>query len=184
MRIFLSLFIFFFLSQCGKPKTVFICGDHVCVNKNEAEQYFEDNLSIEVKIIDKNVKEEIDLVELNLNKNLEGTKKVKIFTKNNTKKNLRTLSNDEKNKIKNDVKKKAKEKKLLNKKIVKKQKSKKFQKKQSKNTKAEMNVNNNIKKIEIVDVCTLIDDCNIDEISKFLLKKGNKDKFPDITIRQ
>ena len=42
-----------------------ICGDHVCLNKTEAEQYFEENLSIEVKIIDKN-KKEFDLVEINL----------------------------------------------------------------------------------------------------------------------
>ena len=38
---------------CNKPKTVLICGDHVCVNKAEAEQYFEENLTLEVKIVDK-----------------------------------------------------------------------------------------------------------------------------------
>ena len=47
------IFLIFFLSNCSKPKTVLICGDHVCVNKAEAEQYFEENLSIEVKIINK-----------------------------------------------------------------------------------------------------------------------------------
>ena len=57
------------LANCSKPKTVLICGDHVCVNKAEAEQFFEENLSIEVKIIDKKkTKPEINLVELNLNK--------------------------------------------------------------------------------------------------------------------
>ena len=43
-----------------------ICGDHVCVNKTEAKQYFEENLSLEVKIIDTQNKNEIDLVQLNL----------------------------------------------------------------------------------------------------------------------
>ena len=38
-----------FLAACSKPKTVLICGDHICVNQTEAEQYFEENLSIEVK---------------------------------------------------------------------------------------------------------------------------------------
>ena len=38
---------------CNKQKTVLICGDHVCVNKAEAEQYFEENLTLEVKVIDK-----------------------------------------------------------------------------------------------------------------------------------
>ena len=47
------LLIFMFLLNCSKSKTVLICGDHVCVNKAEAKQYFEDNLTLEVKIIDK-----------------------------------------------------------------------------------------------------------------------------------
>ena len=46
----------FILVSCSKPKTVLICGDHICVNKAEAEQYFEENLTIEVKIIDKKKK--------------------------------------------------------------------------------------------------------------------------------
>ena len=29
-----------------------ICGDHICINNKEAKKYFEENLSIEVKIID------------------------------------------------------------------------------------------------------------------------------------
>ena len=30
------------LSNCSKPKTVLICGDHVCINKAEANQYFQE----------------------------------------------------------------------------------------------------------------------------------------------
>ena len=48
--IYLALILLLF--GCNKPKTVLICGDHICVNKDEAKQYFEENLSIEVKIID------------------------------------------------------------------------------------------------------------------------------------
>jgi len=51
MKKVLIILSFFFLHQCNKPKIVVICGDHVCVNKTEAEQYFEENLSIEVKIV-------------------------------------------------------------------------------------------------------------------------------------
>ena len=64
-----------FLANCSKPKTVLICGDHVCVNKTEAEQYFQENLSIEVKVVDKKINNEIDLVELNLKENQNGKKK-------------------------------------------------------------------------------------------------------------
>ena len=68
------LFFFLVLSMygCNKPKTVLICGDHVCVNKAEAEQYFEENLTLEVKIIDKKRSKEDNLVELNLNSNSES----------------------------------------------------------------------------------------------------------------
>lgn len=45
-----------FITSCSKPKTAFICGDHVCVNKKEAEQYFEKNLTIEVQLLDKKKK--------------------------------------------------------------------------------------------------------------------------------
>ena len=62
------LLIFMFLLNCSKSKTVLICGDHVCVNKAEANQYFEENLSIEVKVIEKKTRKSFDLVELNLNK--------------------------------------------------------------------------------------------------------------------
>ena len=53
MRKILYLFFIIFLSNCSKPKTVLICGDHVCINKAEANQYFEENLTIEIKIINK-----------------------------------------------------------------------------------------------------------------------------------
>ncbi len=44
------------------------------------------------------------------------------------------------------------------------------------------NVNKN--KMLVEDVCTIIEKCSIDEISKYLIKEGKKKKFPDITIRQ
>ena len=89
MRYLILIFLFFI--GCTKPNTVFICGDHICVNKTEAEQYFEDNLSLEVKIIEKE-KKKINLVELNLNTNSRGEKKINIFSKKETSENLKTLS--------------------------------------------------------------------------------------------
>ena len=72
MKYTILISLIFFLVSCGKPKTVLICGDHACVNKAEAEQFFEENLTIEVKVVDKNIKEKIDLVELNLNDKQDG----------------------------------------------------------------------------------------------------------------
>ena len=79
MRFIILIFIFVILSHCSKPKTVLICGDHICINKAEAEQFFEENLSIEVKIIKPKTKKQIDLIELNLNDNISGKREVKAF---------------------------------------------------------------------------------------------------------
>ena len=71
MKYIVLFILILFVTNCSKPKTVLICGDHICINKSEAEQYFEENLTIEVKIVGKKIKEELDLVQLNL---LENTK--------------------------------------------------------------------------------------------------------------
>ena len=46
-----------------------------------------------------------------------------------------------------------------------------------------INKKDNNKSINLVDVCTILEKCSIDEISKYLLDQGKKD-FPDLTIRQ
>ena len=112
MKYALLVITFLFLASCSKPKTVLICGDHVCVNKAEAEEFFKENLSIEVKVIDKEVKDEINLVELNLKENQNGKKKISILSKKNTKKDLKILSDEEISNIKKKLKKKVKKKKL------------------------------------------------------------------------
>ena len=86
-------------------------------------------------------------------------------------------------------KKKNKEK-LNNKKIKTKRKVKKSN---TIDVKIDNNINqkisNNIKTVnkptqEIMDICTILKDCSIDEISKYLINKGKKDNFPDITARE
>ena len=133
----LFIFLFFFIVNCSNTKTVLICGDHVCINKNEAEQYFEENLSLEVKIIDKTEKNKIDLVELNLKSNEKNTKTVSITEKDNTNKEIKILTNDEIKKKKAQLKNrerlnKIKDKNNKPKKLKKVQKNKIKNKKQKK----------------------------------------------------
>ena len=45
-------------------------------------------------------------------------------------------------------------------------------------------INVNKPRKNVVDVCTIIEKCNIDEISKYLLNRKKKNKFPDITLRE
>ena len=182
MKVFFLIMIFLFMANCNKPKTVLICGDHVCINKKEAKQYFEENLSIEVKIIDKKNKIEEDLVELNLYNPDENKKKISILAKKNSNEPLRTLSNEEKSEIIKNIKINEKNKKIA-KKIIKKENN-------YKNTNIgndkEIKINrNNMNKASrnVVDICTIIKKCNIEEISKFLLNQGRDKDYPDITKR-
>ena len=176
MRFVLIFLMIFLVTHCNKPKTVLICGDHVCINKDEAEQFFNEKHTLEVKIINKKVKEEIDLVELNLKENIKGKKEVQVFSKKGTKKKVKILSNKEKNEIRKIIKNKKKEKKI--------KQTKKMKKIDLENkTTSKNNVNKN-KKIDVVDVCTIVKKCNIEEISKYLIDKGKDKKFPDITTRQ
>ena len=53
MKKIIPFLIILLIYGCNRQEIVHICGDHVCINKAEAKQYFEDNLSLEVKIVDK-----------------------------------------------------------------------------------------------------------------------------------
>merc|ERR1711991_1299849 len=70
----------------GKPQTILICGDHKCVNKAEAEQYFKENLSLEVQIITKDKQASYNLVDLNL---ANEERNIKVI-KNKNKKEVKT----------------------------------------------------------------------------------------------
>jgi len=133
--IFLMFFLMFY--GCNKPKTVLICGDHICINKAEAEQYFEENLTLEVKIIDKDINrsKNIDLVEVNLQSNKDGGKKVTISNKKQTNKKLKVLSKKE---IKNKKKEIKNKNKVLKKEIKKVQLMNKDKLKNSKNDKKQL----------------------------------------------
>ena len=188
MRLIIFFFIIFTIQSCSKPRTVLICGDHICINKSEAEKYFEENLSLEVKIIDNKKKDNIDLVQLNLQRNNVNKKMVSIKKKDKTSQQIKTLTKSEIKTIKSKLKKQKGDKKIAKKTNDNKQLGKKLS--------ATNKTSNNepIKKIEInkkknttakiIDVCTIVKKCSIDEISKFLIKEGNKKKFPNISIRE
>ena len=185
--------MFIFLIGCSKSKTVLICGDHICINNKEAEQYFEENLSLEVKILDKEKKNKVDLVQLNLKRNTDNVRKVSIYKKDSTKKKIRSLSNKEIKKIKSDIKRKEKNKKNSalkpknDKKISKNNTRKNFNDNKLKNKddlKKKAKIKNNQNFREVADVCNIINKCNIREISKFLIDQNKKKPFPDITVRE
>jgi hypothetical protein len=37
---------------------------------------------------------------------------------------------------------------------------------------------------DFIDICTILDKCSIDEISKYILEQGRKKSYPKLTTRQ
>ena len=187
MRKLIIILFIFTIYGCNKPKTVLICGDHVCVNKTEAEQYFEENLTLEVKVIEQKKTKNINLVELNLKSNSGGKKEISVLQKKQTNKKVKKLSNIEKKRKKAELRKrkKIKNRETKNKKIIKQVKLEKTRIKENK-TKNKLNRKKIVNKSNqnITDICTIIEKCSIEEISKYLVKQGKSKKFPDITIRE
>ena len=154
------LFIFFFiLVSCStlndsKVKKVYICGDHECKNKKEINEYFENNISIEIFTLSKSSKKDkdFDLVELNMS--------------NEDKKNLVSVD-VQKKQIRDKIKKRNKITKLNIK-------------------KGENNILNRKRKsrskITLVRICKNLQECDIDDVTKIIIKKGNEKKYPDLTI--
>ena len=179
----LLILLIFITQSCSKPKTVLICGDHICVNKKEANQYFEENLSIEVKIISRDSEKNMDLVQLNLKEN-SPKRQINIIKKQQTNEEIKPLSKKEIKKIKKKIKKHESRKKVAHQKTINERKKKP---KIESNTTKKIKVNEKIvksKEVGSTDVCTLLDKCSIDEISKYLIKEGKRKKFPDITTRE
>ncbi len=185
MRIIFFSIILALLSGCNKPETVFICGDHVCINKSEAKQYFEENLTIEVKIVDKKIKKKTDLIELNLKENQTGKREIALLQRKQSKNKLKTLSNEEIINIKKKIKDKKKKKisKIVSKNDAEKIQKEITRKKTKINNKKIFENSMNKKRIKVVDVCKILEECSIDEISEYLIEQGKKKKFPDITGR-
>ena len=122
-------------------------------------------------------KNEFDLVQLNLNSSFENKRKISIKKKENVEKSIKTLSKNEIKDIKNKIAKKNKKNKTKKNKL-----SVKSENKLNNISKKSVKVNKNI--YEVVDVCTIIEKCSIEEISKYLIDQGNERDYPDITIKE
>ena len=182
IRVLLFIFLIAIFQGCAKQTAILICGDHICVNNNEAKQYFEENLSLEIKIIEKSKENYIDLVQLNLKDNSEKRREINILKKDKTDQVIKSLSNEEIKKIKENIKEKQKIKRVVKKQSQKKQ----GQLQVSTNDKKKKKILRKDKDMSIIptDICSVLENCSIDEISKYLIKLGKKRDFPDITTRE
>jgi len=169
---FLKIFFLLFIIQCAGPlnkvEKVYICGDHRCANKAEADEYFDNNISIEIYSIEtkKETDENLDLAELNILKEKLITKK-KIVIK------------DEKKKLDEKIKERKKLAKLKIREIENPIKTIQQDKKKNniKNTKQKKQKS----KITFIRICKNLEECDIDKISQIVMDIGKQKDFPDIT---
>ena len=169
---YLFFILFLFTLSCAKHKSVLICGDHKCINKTEAKQYFEENLTIEVQIITKDKKSSFDLVDLNIN---NEKPEIKVY-KNKTNKIVKKLSKKEikakKIKLKKNIEKRKPETEIT--------KTKKSTKKITiKKELTSYNTKNNS-----IDICKKLKKCDIDSITDYLIKVRNEKKYPNISLKE
>ena len=154
------LFIFFFiLVGCttisdSKVKKIYICGDHECANKKEMNDYFENNISIEIYTLSKssNRDKDYDLVELNMS------------------------NEDKKNLVSVDV-----QQKQIMDKIERRSKTSKLNIKKGENIVVNRKKKNR-PKIKLVRICKDLQECDIDNVANIIIKKGKDKKYPDLTI--
>ena len=59
------LLFFLFLLSCSSANKAYVCGDHLCADKKEFNEYFSKNLIIEIELKKKIKIEDSDLVKLN-----------------------------------------------------------------------------------------------------------------------
>ncbi len=171
MKIFL-LTVIVLLISCSKHQSILICGDHKCINKAEAKQYFEENLTLEVQIINKDKKTNYSLVDLNI----KGDEpKIKVF-KSNNKKVVKKLSKEEVREKKAELKKKKQKSKqkteIAKKEVV-------LKKKNKINTLSSYKSNN-----YSLDICIKLKKCDIDSIANYLIKVSNEKDYPNISLRE
>ncbi len=151
-------FLFFFLAHCSsitgdKTQKIYICGDHECADKKEINNYFKNNISIEVYTLSDSPKKDYDLVELN-------------------------MTNEDKNKIvSTEIKRKKLKESLKKRPKVKKVKVNKGEIIDGEKRRI------NKPKITLVRICKDIQECDIDEVANKIFKIGNEKKFPNLTIK-
>tara|TARA_B110000196_G_C20831255_1_gene513857 strand:+ start:53 stop:493 length:441 start_codon:yes stop_codon:yes gene_type:complete len=56
MKKIFILIVFITLANCSNNKSVYWCGDHQCINKNEQAEYFKKTMIVEIKEIKKKTK--------------------------------------------------------------------------------------------------------------------------------
>ena len=206
--ILLCLFTIFFSCNTMQSKT-YICGDRACLDKKEFNEYFSNNLVLEIKIKKNKNDSVIDLVNLNIKSSNLTDKKEKSLTI--SKKEQKNYIKMEKVKLKEKRKREKIDKKnqiikqknlaklenktnnksnIIIKDVLQKKKSitdtaKAFTepKKEINKKKDKIDIYKKIKTTKQLSICAELLDCDIDKITELLIKNGREKDFPDMTVK-
>ena len=196
---FVYAFLLLLILSCNTVKKEYVCGDHLCIDKKEFNEYFSKNFIVEIQKKENKKNKNIDLVKLNTgspivekndNKNSKKIEKLRIKSEKEKLKagkiklleERKIRESKEKNKLSEAKIAKLKEKNET--KNIRKQANKIANKRPEKKTLAKNNVNNTSvnsdKSKNVKSICDKIQDCDIDKITELLIKKGKGKPFPDI----
>ena len=169
----LKFLIFILILGCVSNNKVYICGNHECKNQREIDEYFKNNISIEVYVIeDNNDKKNKDLVQLNsLNENINN--------KEENNKNLSFLKERKTQDVMNKKEQKPKKMKLTVKTEISESLDKSKNVKKQEIQKEEFTYKKQKTK-KIVHMCKNLDECDIDVISRKVSELGINKSYPDI----
>ena len=169
MKKILSILFTTLLIGCANSNQVYWCGDHPCVNKKEREDFFKENMTIEVKKLSTEEKKQYSEVEKVFEQAYSKKVKKRILKeKQIAKKN----KYEEKEKIKED-KILAKEKMLEREKLLKKEK--KLLKKNQKKKK------NKVKKVESSEnLLTEKNNSDFTSLVEKVMKNSLSKPYPDL----
>ena len=159
MKLLFYLAISFTIISCSSNKTVYWCGDHPCIDKNEKETYFKKTMIVEVKELGKkNLKQNSEIEKIMQQAQTEKKGEIK---------EEKVLAKQ----AKLDEKRRIKEEKVLAKQIE--QDEKKIIKKDKKTSKKSTDVDADLENIEIVST-------NFQRIVKEISKRNIFRPYPDI----
>ena len=201
---FIYMVFFLLIFSCTTFKKEYVCGDHPCIDKKEFNEYFTNNLIIEIEPYKNNKNKSPNLVSINTdslqkkNTNTQTKRNKKIEEKKQKEKlraeKIRLL---EERKIRKKEVKNTRQKLKITKLKMKKEMSVKKEisnnkeqinkieddisviKKTSIN-KIKKNPSANLLNSEKKNICDEIKDCDIDKIAQRLIEKGKKKPFPNI----
>jgi len=189
---YILFFLSLFLIGCGSSNKAYICGDHKCVNKKEAREYFEKNLNVEVEIKKKkNKNKNLDLAKLNTDVYLdENEEKSRLEAKSKLKK--KNIEEKEKLAKETDIFYSEEELKTIEEKVASKEDAIKKEKEDAIKKEKEikkLNKQNKQKSIKVSNVdpsedfCKTMNNCDIEKISKHIMTVGKSKKYPNLSIK-